>query len=54
VFWVGLPPLRGQKSAGDIPFLNDIYINVWDGFAVRAMILPSKPHLSEPRCCPSI
>jgi hypothetical protein len=43
VFWVGLPPLRGQKSAGDISFLNDlyrsradkagiIYINVWDGF----------------------
>ena len=43
VFWVGLPPLRGQKSAGDIPFLNDlyrsradkagiIYIDVWDGF----------------------
>jgi uncharacterized protein len=44
VFWVGLPPLRGQKSAADIPFLNDlyrsradkagiIYIDVWDGFA---------------------
>jgi hypothetical protein len=43
VFWVGLPPVRGQKSAGDIPFLNDlyrrraekagiIYIDVWDGF----------------------
>jgi len=43
VFWVGLPPLRGQKSAGDIPFLNDlyrsradkagiIYIDAWDGF----------------------
>jgi hypothetical protein len=43
VFWVGLPPLRGQKSAADIPFLNDlyrsradkagiIYIDVWDGF----------------------
>ena len=43
VFWVGLPPLRGQKSASDIPFLNDlyrsradkagiIYIDVWDGF----------------------
>jgi uncharacterized protein len=43
VFWVGLPPLRGQKSAADVPFLNDlyrsradkagiIYIDVWDGF----------------------
>jgi lysophospholipase L1-like esterase len=43
VFWIGLPPLRGQKSAADIPFLNDlyrsradkagiIYIDVWDGF----------------------
>jgi uncharacterized protein len=43
VFWVGLPPLRGQKSAADISFLNDlyrsradkagiIYIDVWDGF----------------------
>jgi uncharacterized protein len=44
VFWVGLPPLRGQRAAADIPFLNDlyrsradkagiIYIDVWDGFA---------------------
>ena len=43
VFWVGLPPLRGPKSAVDIPFLNDlyrsradkagiIYVDVWDGF----------------------
>jgi hypothetical protein len=43
VFWVGLPPVRGQKSASDIPFLNDlyrsradkagiIYVDVWDGF----------------------
>jgi hypothetical protein len=43
VFWVGLPPLRGQKASADIPFLNDlyrgradkagiIYIDVWDGF----------------------
>src|SRR5215472_11468185 len=43
VFWVGLPPLRGQKSNGDIPILNDlyrsradkagiIYVDVWDGF----------------------
>jgi hypothetical protein len=43
VFWVGLPPLRGPKSAVDIPFLNDlyrsradragiIYIDIWDGF----------------------
>src|SRR5712671_6387394 len=44
VFWVGLPPLRGQKAAADIPLLNDLYrsradkagilyIDVWDGFA---------------------
>jgi uncharacterized protein len=43
VFWVGLPPVRGQKAAADIPYLNDlyrgradkagiIYIDVWDGF----------------------
>jgi hypothetical protein len=43
VFWVGLPPLRGEKSASDIPFLNElyrsradkagiVYIDVWDGF----------------------
>jgi uncharacterized protein len=43
VFWVGLPPLRGQKSAAEIPFLNDlyrsradkagiIYIDIWEGF----------------------
>jgi uncharacterized protein len=43
VFWVGLPPLKGQKAAVDIPYLNDlyrsradkagiIYIDVWDGF----------------------
>jgi hypothetical protein len=43
VFWVGLPPLRGQKAAADISFLNDlyrsradkagiIYIDIWDGF----------------------
>ncbi len=43
VFWVGLPPLRGQKAAADISFLNDlyrgradkagiIYIDAWDGF----------------------
>jgi hypothetical protein len=43
VFWVGLPPLRGPKSAVDIPFLNDlyrsradkagiIYVDVWDSF----------------------
>ena len=43
VFWVGLPPLRGQRAAADIPYLNDlyrgradkagiIYIDVWDGF----------------------
>ncbi|HLK79925.1 MAG TPA: SGNH family hydrolase [Xanthobacteraceae bacterium] len=43
VFWVGLPPLRGQKAGSDMAFLNDlyrsradkagiIYIDVWDGF----------------------
>jgi hypothetical protein len=43
VFWVGLPPLREDKSALDIPFLNELYrsradkavivfIDVWDGF----------------------
>ncbi len=43
IFWVGLPPLRGGRSAADIPFLNDlyrsradkagiVYIDVWDGF----------------------
>jgi uncharacterized protein len=43
VFWVGLPPLRGQRAAADIPYLNDLYrgradkagiifIDVWDGF----------------------
>jgi hypothetical protein len=47
VFWVGLPPLRGPKSAVDIPFLNDlyrsradkagiIYVDVWDGFVDEA------------------
>ena len=43
VFWVGLPPLRGEKSALDIQFLNElyrsradkagiVYIDIWDGF----------------------
>jgi hypothetical protein len=43
IFWVGLPPLRGQRTAADIPFLNDlyrsradkagiVYVDVWDGF----------------------
>ncbi len=43
VFWVGLPPMRGQRASADIPYLNDlyrsradkagiIYIDVWDGF----------------------
>jgi uncharacterized protein len=43
VFWVGLPPLRGQRASADIPYLNDlyrgradkagiIYIDVSDGF----------------------
>jgi len=43
VFWVGLPPLRGGRTATDVPFLNDlyrsradkagiVYVDVWDGF----------------------
>ena len=43
IFWVGLPPQRSQRTAADIPFLNDlyrsradkagiIYVDVWDGF----------------------
>jgi hypothetical protein len=43
VFWVGLPPLRGGRTATDVPFLNDLYrsradkagiayVDVWDGF----------------------
>ena len=43
VFWVGLPPIRGARSMGEMAFLNDIfrgraekagaiYIDVWDGF----------------------
>ena len=43
VFWVGLPPVRGQKTGGDIAWLNELYrsradkagiifIDVSDGF----------------------
>lgn len=43
VFWVGLPPLRGSRSAADVAYLNDLYrgradkagiifIDVSDGF----------------------
>ncbi|HXF86822.1 MAG TPA: SGNH family hydrolase, partial [Xanthobacteraceae bacterium] len=43
VFWVGLPPLRGQKATNDASYLNDlfraqaekagiVYVDVWDGF----------------------
>ncbi len=43
VFWVGLPPLRGQKATNDAAYLNDlfraqaekagiVYVDVWDGF----------------------
>jgi hypothetical protein len=43
VFWVGLPPLRGQKAATDAAYLNDlfraqaekagiVYVDIWDGF----------------------
>ena len=47
VFWVGLPPIRGTKSSGDVSYLNDLYrsraekagityIDVWDGFVDEA------------------
>ncbi len=43
VFWVGLPPVFGQRSTADMQYLNDLfrshaekagitYIDVWDGF----------------------
>ncbi len=43
VIWVGLPPIRGARSRGDLSFLNDLYrdraekagipyVDVWDGF----------------------
>jgi hypothetical protein len=43
VLWVGLPPIRGQRSRSDLSYLNDlyraraqkagiIYVDVWDGF----------------------
>jgi uncharacterized protein len=43
IFWVGLPPIRSGRNAGDIPFLNElyrsradkagiVYVDVWDGF----------------------
>jgi lysophospholipase L1-like esterase len=43
VLWVGLPPVRGPRSRGDLAFLNDLYraraqkagftyVDVWDGF----------------------
>jgi uncharacterized protein len=43
IFWVGLPPIRNGRNAGDIPFLNElyrsradkagiVYVDVWDGF----------------------
>ncbi len=43
IFWVGLPPLRGNRATADIPYLNDlyrsradkagiVYVDVWDGF----------------------
>jgi hypothetical protein len=43
VFWVGLPALRGQRSTGEMVYLNELYrtraekagvvfIDVWDGF----------------------
>jgi uncharacterized protein len=43
IFWVGLPPVRTGRNAGDVPFLNElyrsradkagiVYVDVWDGF----------------------
>ena len=43
VYWVGLPPLRGQRISADMAYLNDLYkeraaqngvnyIDVWNGF----------------------
>jgi uncharacterized protein len=43
IFWVGLPPVRSGRNAGDIPFLNElyrsradkagiVYVDIWDGF----------------------
>ena len=43
VVWVGLPPIRGQRSRSDLTYLNDFYraraqkagityVDVWDGF----------------------
>ena len=43
VVWVGLPPIRGQRSRADLVYLNDLYraraqkagityVDVWDGF----------------------
>src|SRR5262249_31040819 len=47
VIWVGLPPIRGARSSGDIAYLNEFYrsraeragityIDVWDGFVDEA------------------
>jgi hypothetical protein len=43
VVWVGLPAIRGQKSTGDMSYLDDLYraraekagityVDIWDGF----------------------
>ena len=47
VIWVGLPPLRGARSASDAAYLNELYraraeragikyVDVWDGFVDEA------------------
>jgi uncharacterized protein len=47
VIWVGLPPIRGARSSGDVAYLNEFYrsraeragityIDVWDGFVDEA------------------
>jgi uncharacterized protein len=47
VIWVGLPPLRGPRSASDAAYLNELYraraertgvkyVDVWDGFVDEA------------------
>ncbi|WP_170181802.1 SGNH/GDSL hydrolase family protein [Phreatobacter stygius] len=43
VYWVGMPPLRGQRASADMAYLNDVYkeraarngvtyVDVWNGF----------------------
>jgi hypothetical protein len=55
----GLPPLRSQRAAADIPFLNDlyrsradkagiVYVDVWDGFVDEdGRFTPSGPNFED-------